>query len=176
MNSRLVTQLGVTAAAFLVVAVGALWMLREDVRSSEDEGWVAAMPNLSAANVHAIVITQGDAQLRVARSGAEWTATLPSAPIDSTAVDDLVTAVIHLQIGPSLDVVPSSEFGLSPPLYQVDLTLSSGEDLSIDFGATTPDGHHDYVYIDEAVRISRTPVSHIVAEIIASGATNEAAP
>jgi hypothetical protein len=176
MKSRIGGQLGVTAAIFLVVVASALWLQREDVRLADQEDWSAALPDLSAASVQALVITHGDTQLLVERAGSTWSARGSSTPVDSAAVDDLVTAIAHLQVGPSLDVPPSEEFGLSPPRFQLLLQLSSREEVSIHLGSETPDGHHDYVYISETVRISRTPVSHIAAEIIASQSMNEGAP
>ena len=177
MSTRISRHLGIALGVFLVAVVSALWALRSAPPDDSEAEWSLARPGLDAGAIQAVTIRQPDSELHIQREGDGWSHSGPSGMLDFARVHDLTTAMAHLQLGPDLQVDPTDEFGLSPPLFEVILTLGTGEEFRIEIGLPTPDGHHDYTHLGGLVRVSRTPISHIIDSLLESTQTTpEAAP
>ena len=95
------------------------------------------------ADVTAMALTRTDDRVKAAREGESWQLLEPvKAKADRGPVEETIRTVVTAKMDREIDPAPKSlaDFGLDPPVAEVDLTLKDGKHVTLQLGGKSPTG------------------------------------
>jgi hypothetical protein len=142
------SRLLVWLAAILVGLVALVTFIekpKEPAAEGEKE-WRRLFPEVEGSAVQKLEISRGGVQATFEREGAEWKMTAPKATAaDTRKVDALVDTAVKLEVADDLGADRKADFGLSPALSVIKMTLTDGRSLDLQIGGDAPVGWQGYV-------------------------------
>src|SRR5437764_6721343 len=139
-----------TAVALLAVLGGLAWWTTKHP-SVDTKANASTSPKIiavDAKDIEGIRITKtGSDPVVLSKLADKWEITKPKPlPADQDTVSSLTSAVATLNADRLIDEHPASltEFGLSSPVEEVDLTLKGGKKQKLLIGSDTPSGSDTY--------------------------------
>ncbi len=134
------------------------------IDDEESEEFSELAPEVEAATVTAVDISQEGLDLRLVRDGDGWRLERPlSAPADGAEADQLVDALLRVELGEDLETTDGAQFGLEPSQGQIRLEVDGSDAVTLDVGEDAPVGWRTYVRTgDGVIRSTRTQLSSIL--------------
>ena len=131
------------------------------IEDEESETFEDLAPDVEAATVMAVDVSQEGLDLRLVRDGEAWRLERPLvAPADGTEVDRLVDALLRVEVGEDLGTSDGAQFGLAPAQGQIRLEIEGSEAVTLDVGEDAPVGWRTYVRTgDGLIRSTRSQLS-----------------
>jgi len=134
------------------------------IDDEESEEFLELAPEVEAATVMAVDISQEGLDLRLVRDGDGWRLDRPLvAPADGAEADQLVDALLRVELGEDLETSDGAQFGLEPAQGQIRLEIDGSDAVTLEVGEDTPVGWRTYVRTgDGVIRSTRTQLSSVL--------------
>ena len=152
-----------TAVGVLIVLGGLVWWFNKHP-TTDTASKTPPAPKLISVDPKQIedirLVKPGADPIELAKLAGTWTITKPTAmPADQDAVTMLTTSLATLNADRLIDDHPSSlsDFGLTNPLEEVDLTLKGGKTTKLLIGSDTPASTGTYAKLESDPKVYTLP-------------------